>query len=105
MKTTWSNDDQLSWRCRYLTCQKRFWRAENTPTGLAAGQGLGLFDEVVPFPFGVGPDAFLPIVLGLFCCSSLRLPCNEVGVRREVLHAVAFEVRKSFEFVFVHEGK
>ena len=61
---------------------------------LTVREGFGLFDEVVALPFGVGTDSLFAVVLRLLRGSSLRLASDQVGVRGEVLHAVAFEVRQ-----------
>src|SRR4051794_19453765 len=89
LETTWSNCDQLSRRnFSQINISK------SISPKLAARECLGLFYEIIARPFGVGTDLFFSLMFSLFRRSSSRLASDQIGVRCEVLHAVAFKIRQ-----------
>lgn len=84
-------------------------RFELPPGGrdlLAAGEGVGLFDEVVAAPFVVGFEGLASCFLrgGFAGLAGFRLAADEIVVGGEVLEGMAAEVVEGFKVVFVHEG-
>ena len=69
------------------------------------GERVGLIDEIVAVPLCIGADAFLAVVLGLLRGPSVGLSFHQISMRREILHAVAFEVFEPIELVLLHEGE